>query len=195
MVEKNERQETLTNFPFETYFVTSYIADEYEAKQHEDTLKEQLLKDFELMGNDELDLVDSSYHLYARQSNTTTKLDDKVNIDRPEVDALDKTQTEVESLIKSNTDFWPQGDNNNSNSNSGNNKSLDYANEPRAQSGSIKARKATVMTVKDNNDTKIDTTNNLDCSNIRAQRTLSESLVTSKDQSSLTSLFMDVRGE
>lgn len=57
VIEPNQRE--LPNIPFKTHFVTDYLSDEGELLQHERILEEQLIKDFELMGN-EVELVDDS---------------------------------------------------------------------------------------------------------------------------------------
>lgn len=44
--------------------MTNYLSDEKETLKHEKILEEQLIKDFELMGN-EVELVDDSYHQRA----------------------------------------------------------------------------------------------------------------------------------
>lgn len=60
MVEDNPAQ--ISGIPFVTYFVTNYLGDETETLKHEKILEEQLIKDFELMGN-KLELVDDSYNV------------------------------------------------------------------------------------------------------------------------------------
>ena len=70
VVEDNPNQ--INAIPFVTYFVTNYLGDETETLKHEKFLEEQLIKDFELMGN-KLELVDDSYEqLFARSSGQTT---------------------------------------------------------------------------------------------------------------------------
>lgn len=68
IVEENARQDL--NFPFKTHFVTGYhFEDQDELAKHEQLLHDQLVKDFKLMGRDELQLVDSSYHSYSNNNN------------------------------------------------------------------------------------------------------------------------------
>lgn len=58
MVEDNRSE--INGIPFVTYFVTNYLRDPTESREHECLLKEQLIKDLELLGNAELELVDDS---------------------------------------------------------------------------------------------------------------------------------------
>lgn len=63
MIEDNPNQ-TSGKIPFVTYFVTNYLGDKTETAKHERILEEQLIKDFELMG-DQLELVDDYQQLYS----------------------------------------------------------------------------------------------------------------------------------
>ena len=60
VVEDNPNQ--VASIPFTTHFVTSYLGDQSETLKHERILEEQLIRDFELMGN-EVELVDDSHRL------------------------------------------------------------------------------------------------------------------------------------
>lgn len=168
-MEKNEQE--LAGFPYSTYFVTSYLADDLEAQEHEKILKEQLLKDFESMGDDELDLVDTSYHLHAKHFARKAQI------------AVNErgNKTEVESLIKSSLqeDLW-RPEEAEQEEEVGASECPDIVGQPAIQA-------------KDNVETSSQNIAQLKSSSNEANRpTLSESLATSKD---LTSLFMDVRGE
>lgn len=57
VIEDNPNQ--LSGFPYKTYFVTNYLSDKGELQKHERILEEQLIKDFEMMGN-EVELVEDS---------------------------------------------------------------------------------------------------------------------------------------
>lgn len=66
VIEENPKRESSFKFPFATHLVTGYHhEDERELLRQEKLLREQLARDFQLMGRDELQLVDSSYNLYC----------------------------------------------------------------------------------------------------------------------------------
>jgi len=69
VIEANENE--INSIPFRTYFVTNFIGDEIETLKHEKILEEQLLRDFELMGN-EVELVDDSSRSVASTTVSTT---------------------------------------------------------------------------------------------------------------------------
>lgn len=68
VIEANPNQ--ISGIPFVTHFVTNYLGDETETMKHEKILEEQLIKDYELMG-EQLELVDEL--VYASPSSSSTE--------------------------------------------------------------------------------------------------------------------------
>lgn len=69
----------------DTHFVVGYKGDEMETQEHEKTLKEQLIKDFEQMSQDELDLLDQSYRILANKKEWQAAASLEPIIQEPEV--------------------------------------------------------------------------------------------------------------
>lgn len=68
VIEDNPNQ--ISGIPFVTYFVTNYMGDKTETLKHEKILEEQLIKDFELMG-DQLELIDEYQQLYSTSNSAS----------------------------------------------------------------------------------------------------------------------------
>ena len=110
-------QNRINSIPFETYFVTNFIGDEIETLKHERILEEQLIRDFELMGN-EVELVDDSNRVapsqlasvshYAHQAAAaaaaTTTAPGRTNVDE-----ATRTPKVLARQQSSRSGAWPTG--------------------------------------------------------------------------------------
>lgn len=89
----------------DTHFVVGYKGDEMETQEHEKTLKEQLIKDFEQMSQDELDLLDQSYRFLANKKQWQTGASLEPIIQEPEVITTKNSATKFNGQ---NTQTYPE---------------------------------------------------------------------------------------
>lgn len=100
VIEDNPNE--LGGIPFRTYFVTDYMGDQRETREHEKILEEQLIKDLELMGQ-ELELVDEHEHDDANASCTTATTNETSPCDNAANNNVDEHTIAQQTIVNNNS--------------------------------------------------------------------------------------------